>query len=92
MNAKNLKGYVYLIWCQADGLFKIGKSKHPTVRRGQLQTGSASRLGLVCSIPAIDMHSAETALHRQYEHCKVSGEWYRLSWEQVADIRAMAQR
>lgn len=85
-----MKGFVYLIWNQGDGLFKIGKSKQPTRRLKQLQTTTASRLGIVCTIATDDMGETEKMLHRKYEHCRVSKqEIFSLTWEQVADIRAM---
>ncbi len=85
-----MKGYVYLIWAQSTGYFKIGKSKYCSVRLRNLQTGNVGKLGLVCSIPTDDMSKLEKQLHKQFEHRRVSGEWFALTWDDSAVIRSMA--
>lgn len=85
-----MKGYVYLIWNQSDGLFKIGKSKRLTTRLRSHQTGNAGRLGIVCNIASDDMGKLEKRLHSEFDHKRVRGEWFRLSWDDAATIRSLA--
>jgi len=87
---KIVKGYVYLINDQVNNRFKIGASKSPSRRRSQLQTGNPSKLTIICQIPTKDMYAEESLLKHKYHHRLISGEWFKLTWDEVAEIRALA--
>jgi hypothetical protein len=36
------------------------------------------------------MKSLEKELHRLYAHRRVAGEWFQLTWDDLAELRAMA--
>jgi hypothetical protein len=84
------KGFVYLINDQVNNRFKIGAAKIVSRRLSQLKTGNASRLTIICRIPSKDMYADEKLLHDKYQHRLISGEWYLLTWDEVAEIRALA--
>lgn len=85
------RGYCYLIAEQRTSRYKIGKSKAPTHRLRQLQTGNPNRLALVCAIATPNMDATENELHTRYSHKKThidgKGEWFLLSWDDIANIR-----
>ena len=68
---------LYVLQAKRSTRFKIGISADPLRRMRDMQTGSAVRLDLVCSV-GIDEETTETLSHdimRQY-HCH--GEWFDL--------------
>lgn len=69
---------VYLIRSN-DGRYKIGISNTPKKRILQLQTGNSDELELIESYPSENASKIEAALHRQYSHTKLNGEWFDLS-------------
>jgi len=78
---------VYLI--RADnGLYKIGQTVNIERRLAALRRMSAVGLVLVHMIQTTDPHHVEAALHAQFKHCRVVGEWFRLSAGDVAVITA----
>jgi hypothetical protein len=66
---------VYLIASEDSGLIKIGSAANPVTRLRSLQTGSAERLHLVCTLEGSRVEEAE--LHRRFAHLRVRGEWFR---------------
>lgn len=69
---------VYLIRGN-DGRYKIGIAKNPKKRISQLQTGNSDKLELIESYPSENASKIETALHNQFSHIKLNGEWFDLS-------------
>lgn len=59
-------------------------------RLRQLQTGSSAPLYLVhyTSVDCADQRLLETCLHRDTNHLRVRGEWFRLS---LSDARSLIQ-
>ena len=71
----------YLMVDERDGLVKIGRSKNPEVRERTLQ-GQAPRIKMLAICPG----NIEAALHKQFAHYRVRGEWFRLEPAQVEAI------
>lgn len=64
--------HLYFI-TNGDGL-KIGRSKNPSKRLKELQTGSASKLEILCVIK--NKGFLEKTLHRCFNDIKLHGEWF----------------
>jgi len=62
-----------------DGTYKIGVSKHPSVRLKQNQTGSSGKLVLIETYKSDLAFKIETALHNQYGSYREEGEWFSIS-------------
>ena len=76
-------GWIYLVG--GSGVYKIGKSIDiPGRLRAFLQLPFPTRL--VHSIPTDDMVWAEACMHRTFAHCRMNGEWFDLSPDDVARI------
>ena len=78
---------VYLIQMGEDDVYKIGISNAPGKRLRSLNTSSPFDLRLVHQFVADPAEEAEAQLHRRFATHQMSGEWFRLTSEQVADIR-----
>lgn len=85
-----MKGYVYVIGDNVNKKFKIGSAKYPSTRLKQLQTGNPINLVIVCRIPTDNMKFLETELHLKYKHRKIVREWFLLTWDDLADLRALS--
>jgi hypothetical protein len=72
---KKHKGFVYFVQGQCGGAIKIGYSVKPDERLKSLQTGYPDTLLILAMIPADEY--MEKKLHREFEHCKLNGEWFR---------------
>ena len=79
MNGKS--GFVYIVR-NAEGLYKIGRTKNVERRIRSLQIASSSKLVLVHAIKADNARDLERTLHDGQSDRKVSGEWFRIpDWE-----------
>lgn len=70
--------YVYFI---SDGRqrMKIGRAVDPMRRLAELQVSHGQRLTLTVAVPA---HAVvETAIHKRFEHLRLSGEWFAIDDE-----------
>lgn len=82
-------GYVYLMR-DAHDYYKIGHSINPQGRRKFLSYTQKEKHGFVCMVLTIatdDMIGLELELQRRYSHRHIEGEWFRLSKEEVTEIR-----
>jgi hypothetical protein len=73
--------YVYLIQSLENSYYKIGVSKHPQQRVGELQTGNQSPLKLVEMYPSDYAFQIERALQARHSHLRREGEWFEMSIE-----------
>ncbi len=77
---------VYLISC-GEGeskKFKIGYTKNDVERRlKQLKTGNSEELVVEKVYQTKWGTKIESILHRNFRHCKISGEWFNLSQQDV---------
>lgn len=88
---RNQKGWVYVIHAINLGLFKIGCSKNPSERLSQLiKSQIPSELVLVHQSKSDSMYTDEKAVHRLYTERKVSGEWFRLTDEDLTQIKTLS--
>lgn len=70
---------VYLIESNIDGTltYKIGITSRTTnTRLAELSTGNAGEMRVVCEYESKHALLIETALHANYKHNRLSGEWF----------------
>ena len=78
------QGYVYLMY---DGeLWKIGKALNIESRKKQLERQVGKKLELLHSIKSDDYSRAEAEMHFRYKHCRIRGEWFNLSPQELKAI------
>lgn len=81
--------YVYLIQEQSQGHYKIGKAKNVQQRLNQL-----IKLPMIITpiviIETNDNTRLERQLHRQFADKRVDGEWFKLTDDDVAYIKGLA--
>lgn len=79
-------GILYIVRCK--DLFKIGQTKGPMEERlRMLQAGNPYKLQLICTIPVVDPVGTEREIHKMFDHCRVRGEWFRLTQKDIESFR-----
>lgn len=86
-SARSAEGYVYLI--HHLDRFKIGVSVRPDVRLWQVAPDGGA---IVHLIPSAQPYALEAALHRRFAPCALGGEWFALTPDDVALLRALTAR
>ena len=83
---------VYLISSEIEGdiCYKIGFTKRdPQVRIKEMKTGNASELRLVDSFQSKWGTQIESRLHKAFEHKKISGEWFKLTTDDIKKFKTI---
>lgn len=75
----------YFIRARGMGDIKIGKSNQVAARVKNLWTGVSRGLDLVACYPADITHEVE--LHREFEHLRLCGEWFRPGAELITHLQ-----
>lgn len=83
-NPRTRSGYIYLV--EGQSCYKIGKSIDVPSRTRSFGLQLPFPTQLIHSMPTDDMVWAEAYLHRTFAHCRMNGEWFDLSPEEVAWI------
>lgn len=78
-------GYVYLV--AGGGYHKIGKSKNWKSRIRYFNGFLPFFVTPVCIMHTHCMSRLENELHRKYKHRRIKGEWFRLTPEDVQEIK-----
>jgi hypothetical protein len=68
------KRFIYFIRCRELQAIKIGHSRNPRVRLMEFQTAHPYPLELLLAMPGDP--DVEIDLHRQFEHLRLTGEWF----------------
>jgi hypothetical protein len=76
--------FIYLVRHERNGLVKIGRSKTPDARERTLQSEEPHNIMI---FSAQGDSSLELELHNHYANHRIRGEWFRLSEEQVEEIK-----
>lgn len=76
-------------FAQADDRVKIGWSKKVAARLAQLQTGNATPIQLLGTVPG--GRTLERQLHDRFAHLRLSGEWFQAAPELLEHITRRAQ-
>jgi len=85
------EGYVYVVGAAGSSVVKIGYSSNVTKRLRALQNASPAPLSVMWTTRG-DM-STERRLHREFDKCRIRGEWFDFGGaDPVAEIRGAAAR
>lgn len=83
----NVPGFIYLIQRESDSAVKIGIAKNPQTRIWKLRSQSkGDTLEEIGTFAVDDMGLREMELHRQFEHLRVQGEWFRLTDDDIGKV------
>ena len=77
---------VYFITCREQGVVKIGVAVDPEVRLASLQTAAPAKLKLEATLEG--SHNEERSFHARFAKCRLHGEWFAITDELDALIRA----
>lgn len=80
---EDFKTFIYIMRCLRTGLYKIGRSKNPTIREKTLQSENPN-VELVYQVEAFASYEKE--LHSEFSHKRVRGEWFRLTKKDLKSI------
>jgi hypothetical protein len=86
---KKAPGYIYLI--KSGDSYKIGRTKSISSRMKTFGIQLPFPFEIVHMIEAENMYQAEEELHQKYSHCRLNGEWFALSSEDVQAIKAITK-
>jgi hypothetical protein len=81
-----MSGYVYLIGNDKFHWFKIGKSKTPEIRVGNLGILLPFKIKVFAIWKADNHHKMESALHEIHADARINGEWFSFSDKRVQAI------
>lgn len=89
-NKKTIKGYIYFAKC--GNYIKIGLTSNSVKSRiNGLQVGSPEPVLLLHSIKSSDIRSLEGFYHKKFKNKRVQGEWFRLSEEDITEIKSQGK-
>jgi hypothetical protein len=67
-------------------LFKIGITKDFSQRLRSLQTGNPYIIEIYNFYPIKTSRQIESLLHKRYQHRKLAGEWFQLTYQDLEEI------
>ena len=79
-------GYVYLLYCPWNGLYKIGRSKNTPLRHCELEKQSPVDISLIHSFYSDDAPNAEKILQDRNVSKRIKGEWFKLDANEIDEI------
>ena len=80
--------FIYLMKDEINGFIKIGRAKNPESRERTLQSEKPTiKLIYKCK----GFVSDETLLHKKYKKYRLRGEWFRLTNEQIEEIKTFLE-
>ncbi len=81
-------GHVYIIQ-EPQGAYKIGRSAHVDQRLETVAAGlPQGRITVILTIPCTNPPALERSLHIRFRHQRLSGEWFQLSAQDLAKLKA----
>ncbi len=80
---------VYFLRNDANGAIKIGMSRRPVTRIGSIKTASTDPITVLGVIEGD--RQVEAALHREFAHLKLKGEWFRGAPELLSHIAKISR-
>lgn len=77
--------YVYLVFCEATGLYKIGTTVNPDGRLAQLQSTSLFplKIAVLFKCNPFTGRTFESILHYGFESKRTHGEWFKLEKDAI---------
>lgn len=76
--------FVYVMQCR--DLVKIGISYNPESRASLFQIGNPFGIKLIAKVKSSSPSMYEKALHAQFSHRKVHGEWFKLEKQELDEL------
>jgi len=86
---KNKSGYVYLLHCPQNDLYKIGRATHSPTRQHQIAKQSPVEINMLHSFLSDNAPLAEKILHEKNAAKRVRGEWFCLTYNEVREITSL---
>lgn len=87
MRKQPIDGYVYILRAES-GQYKIGRSKNPSDRLKTFSVKLPFRVDYEIVIPSSNHKALERALHERFAAKWINGEWFALSPEDIAALKA----
>lgn len=81
-------GFIYLAYRPSLGIYKIGLTRSVESRLMGLISNAQDRIEILHSFYVLNMGDAEDALHERFSVQQIEGEWFNLTSEDVAHIKA----
>lgn len=72
--------FIYFIFNEPSQAIKIGLAKDVEKRLKALQTSNSTKLRLIKTVQVVGREGAQTlekALHKQFDHLRLNGEWFK---------------
>jgi hypothetical protein len=82
-------GFVYVVRAR-NGLCKIGRAKNLFERIKQIEDVSPIPVILIAAFETEDYSELEISIHMKYAHKRHHGEWFKLTLEDIVNIRIFA--
>jgi hypothetical protein len=89
VSKQRVTGYVYLV-AGEGGVYKIGKTTQLDKRVNFFEIKLPFPIELVCVIPSDDISGLERQMHKRFADKHVNGEWFKLTQQEVEEIKSMA--
>lgn len=84
---RNRSGYVYILKQIGGTYYKIGRTNNPDNRLATFSVKLPFEVQYEHLIKTDDMYALEAELHARYAHCRVGGEFFALSPDDLAAIK-----
>jgi glucan-binding YG repeat protein len=88
MLTDNASGYIYFVQEYMNGSFKIGKTKYIEKRMNLFGVKLPFENKLIYLIKTSNHHQTEAAFHKHFSSKRLEGEWFALTKEDIAWIKA----
>jgi hypothetical protein len=85
------EGIVYVIRYGESDRYKIGRTVQLAARLSGLQGASPDPLTVVYSVEHAHHEALERALHRHFDTCRLSREWFRLTRHDLEGVQAFVE-
>jgi hypothetical protein len=80
-----------VLFCEDNGLYKIGKSKSNVSRHWEINKQSPSEISFIHSFSSSNADKEEMILHKRFSQKRVRGEWFRLDERDVKEILSIRE-
>lgn len=88
---RNRSGYVYILKQIGGTYYKIGRTNNPDNRLATFSVKLPFEVQYEHLIKTDDMYALEAELHARYAHCRVGGEFFALSPDDLAAIKGASE-
>jgi len=87
---KDKSGYIYIIQSLTESTnYKIGRAKDAIERIHRLEVKLPFAIDVIHVISCSNRYDAERQMHERYKDRRLNGEWFKLTEEDIRDIKAI---